>query len=204
EAGGPLDRVEGAEDGVDRLVVVWVGLELEQRPLGGRQVLPGLGDEVGQQLGVRVGRDELYLALEGWRRRGFRNERDGGALADRSGLLGRREGHLRPFVLVRFRRKGGRRRRPLEQLHRLFEAGAGVRQPLGVAVDRVHHPPERAADQLLDRRRPPGTARRGLKQRAETPEAFAVVRIEVDEERRGVVEGVARGLKRSHLARAIL
>jgi hypothetical protein len=54
-----LHRVEGAEHGVDRLVVVGRALEREQRLLRRRHALAALGEEVPQQLGVDVGRERV-------------------------------------------------------------------------------------------------------------------------------------------------
>jgi hypothetical protein len=59
EGARPLDRVEGAEDGVDRLDVVGRALELEQGRLAADQALAALDEEVAEQLEVEVGREPV-------------------------------------------------------------------------------------------------------------------------------------------------
>ncbi len=58
EGRGPLERVERAKDGIDRVGVVWFARELLHGQVSLVQQLPALDDKIEQECAVGVGRQE--------------------------------------------------------------------------------------------------------------------------------------------------
>ncbi len=79
EAGAPLEGVEGAEDGIERLAVPGILLQGEDAVLDVEEMLLGLGDELAEELAVGLGvEDQRDLALRGGRGADGGNDAGGG------------------------------------------------------------------------------------------------------------------------------